>query len=159
MRRSSTDRTNVLRESLNKNKPLALALAGAGVIVAVALAVLRPSESGGQGAFYSIDDGTSFFEATPSDKPVYKQGQPAVQAVVFQDDSGSRFVGYLVRRDPNAPAPEAGARPGANEHLQVKAPGSGEWLSVADPKNAQAVAKIRAVKAPDGSHAIEVFPE
>lgn len=151
----------MIRELLNKNKALALGLAGLGVVTAVAITVLRPSESGGQGAFYTIDDGASFFEAAPSEKGVFKSGKRADQAVVFQDAAGTRFVGYLLRIDPNRAAdPERSARPGsADPHLQIKAPGSGEWLNVSNPKNAQAVAKIRAVKSPDGSHAIEVFPE
>lgn len=151
----------MFRESLNKNKPLALALAGVGVVGAIVLGVLRNSDSGGQGAFYSIDSGATFFEAAPREDGVFKAGLPADQAVVFQDASGRRFVGYLLRVDPNVTLEqEHNARPGGfDSHLQIKAPGSDQWLSLNDPKNAQAVAKIRAVQSPDGSHAIEVFPE
>lgn len=100
-------------------------------------------------AYYTVDDGKTFFVDDLQIPPIQHHGQEAVRAMVFTcEDGQKKFVGYLVRFTPEAkPKAEAAMRagqPASNDGMQVKRPGDGEWVEAFDPRklNAQNARKM-----------------
>lgn len=156
-----------LRETINQNQKVAIGLISVVVLGSLAFAVLYTSQgmgdplAGGGKAFYTVDDGKSFFSADSMlIAPFMHEGQPAVQALVYTSDGGkTRFVGYLMRFTPagqeklramrEAVKSNRGAMPGLDPELQanteVKKPGSGDWVKLS---NISAAAEVMNVRAP-----------
>ena len=160
-----------LRESLNKHKGIAV---GAVVVTVVAAGVLAwrstavpnaTEAAAGVQAFYSADDGASFF-AAPADliPPVEWEGKTACRAAVFTCDGGkTKFVGYLERYPPGAKkqldaaqnalksgGKGAGPSPMAASSLEVKKPGaSNKWVA----RSGREAAAVLNVAPPPGTPA------
>jgi hypothetical protein len=160
-----------LRESLNKHKGVAVATA---VVVVVAAGLLAwrsttvPEAAGSAAAvqaFYSADDGNSFF-AAPADliPPFEWEGKTACRAAVFTCDGGkTKFVGYLERYPPGAKkqldaaqqalkagAKGAGPSPMAASSVEVKKPGApNKWV----PRHSREAAGVLNVTPPAGAPA------
>lgn len=162
-----------LRETLAENPRRAAAVVGGLLIVAVAVIAyqLRGSSnsvaSGTSSAFFSIDDGKTWFADDAGKIPPFdKDGKQAVRAYVFRSADGTKFVNYLERFTPQAkqlmedaqkPAdPKVPPPPGRSGAIQsaliagreVKRPGDAKWISSADFREAS---KVTAIKTPNGS--------
>jgi hypothetical protein len=145
-----------LRERLNQNPGITtlvviglVVLALAGVVVQV-LANRRGFSSKLPDAFYTVDDGKTFFVAnTENVAPFDYKGQTAVHAYVYECD-GKRFVGYMERYTPDARNKILAQKRTTLEletyGRELKIPG-GEWIKAS---NTAAVAKIADIKCPDG---------
>jgi hypothetical protein len=158
-----------IRESLQRNRKAALAVAAILFLAAIAISVyyLRPrgDRSDPTKAFYSDDDGQTYFKDSVYNFPPFDHnGKTAVEAMLAESN-GHYFVGYLMRFTPAARKQlqdkydEAGrdnlpgqqnvldfmASPDITESgMQVKLPGPGHpWL----PRSQ--VGSL-AVKAPNG---------
>lgn len=129
-------------------------------------------------AYYTVDDGKTYFEAAVQVPPFTTGGREAVRAMVFSCDGGkTRFVGYLLRHPPDEREAAAAIlkKGGRMPPGEVKRPGETEWASPFNPtklkgpmneatfKKAQAAGKrydeIQKVKCPEGGgHALIVNP-
>jgi hypothetical protein len=157
----------------------AVILGGIAVLVLVALWYSMGSMAKqGQGAFFTVDDGATFFADDFREAPPFMSGgKEAVQAVVISCDQGkTKKVGWLVRyvgdNKKRADAIIKSGNIGMMPDAEVKAPGTGEWVSsgnvagVANMKEfekAQAAAKkaneIVNPKCPDGKGFMIMLPE
>jgi hypothetical protein len=162
-----------IRETINQ-KPQIVTLATV-LIIVVALGYIVFQFIGGSGspsgsasssgdAFYSTDDGKTYFADDASNMPPFeKNGQKAYRAYVFTCDGGkTKFVSYLERipdaamaeinklkaqRGQNAPPPSPSMLAMiAQQSVEIKQPGQAKWISKRDP----AAQAILAVKCPDG---------
>lgn len=132
----------------------------------------------GQGAFFTTDDGASYFPADFSQAPPFTHsGKEAVQVVLISCDEGKTTkVGWLVRytgeNHKRADAIIKSGNIGMMPDSEVKAPGTGEWVSsgqaagvtnMKDFTAAQAAAKkskeIINPKCPDGKGFMIMLPE
>ncbi len=157
-----------LRELLNRHPKLAAAGAGVLVIGGLIAAVLSAGASGGprpvgEGkAYFSVDDGKSWFAAPASNpSPFLKDGKPAYRVLVWRTGRGDPFVSHLYRSSSAAVAPQADpvrSSPTAAHRtppalsgsaIEVKRPGTGEkgWVR-ADSVEGEAIAKPHG---PDGT--------
>jgi hypothetical protein len=146
-----------VREWLDKNRRTMVGIVAALVIIAIGSVVYqvlanRPKfPSGSPDAYFTVDDGKSYFpESSDNIPPFDYKGQPAVRACVYEC-GGKRFVGYMERYTPEArktllekkqstPQLETYGR-------EVKRPGSTSWIKASDT----ASGKIIDVRCPDGS--------
>jgi hypothetical protein len=157
-----------LRETLNENPGIttaATAIIILGAVVFVVLSVMRgdgaDAGTGGEKAYFSDDDGKSFFVDERTKVPPFdRNGKPAVRAQLFTCDGGkTKFVGWLERYTPEAKKrlenqiqQNGGKMPMVLEDeggVEMKKPGTGEkgWVKRGDP----AVEQITDVRCPDGS--------
>jgi hypothetical protein len=92
-----------IREKINQNPKQTTAIT-AGIVVVAILFILWQACGGGPGsggatdkAFYTTDDGKTYFVDSSSNIPPYqKDGKMAVRAQVFTcDDGKTKFVGYV----------------------------------------------------------------
>jgi hypothetical protein len=95
-----------VREVLQTNKAVGFGTAAVLLLVAVAIAsyTLWPHNTRGTatGAFYSTDDGKTYFTDTIFHFPPYDQdGKTVYRAIVYTSNSG-KFVGALLRFKPDA---------------------------------------------------------
>ena len=144
-------------------------IVGAGIAIFVQARDLMGSGAGK--AYFSIDDGKTFFTDSSDRVPPFdKGGKPAYRAHVFEC-GGKREVGYLSRFTPESiaaleeakkyrgtgkPPPNVGALASiGTTGLQVKRPGAAQWVSQADVARATAV---RVFRCRDGSTPTEVEP-
>src|SRR5689334_18457002 len=146
-----------LRDRLNQNPGITtlvvcglVLLAVVGVVVQV-LANRRGFSSKLPDAFYTVDDGKSFFVANTENVPPFDyKGQTAVHAYVFECN-GKRFVGYLERYTPEARKTILAQKRTTMEletyGRELKKPGSGDWTKASD---INAMSKIADVRCPDG---------
>ena len=143
-------------------------IAAIGAIIAATVWQVRSLTPSKPGAYYTIDDGKSWFRDDPQKvTPFEYKGKQAVRAHVFRGPDGKEFVGYLSRLTPRAadvirkvqqrkptdppPTPaEMGVAQGGREY---KRPGDAAWVPL--EKGAE-VQKITTVTGPDGSAAVEV---
>ena len=162
-----------VRELIRRRQTLAGVLAivmivGAGVAIFVQA---RDSGAGSGKAFFSNDDGKTFFvDRNTRLAPFDKDGRPAYRAHVFEC-GGKRVVGFLSCYTPAAlkaleeakasrgtgrPPPNAAALATVGTYgLLVKRPGDPAWVSQADSLRATAV---RLFRCRDGSTPTEVDP-
>ena len=133
-----------IRETLNKNQKVTGIIAGVFVVIAVAVMVMsaRSTQSPTlRQAFYTIDDGQTFFTDSISLIPPFeKDGKEAVRAHVYRCGDEQK-VSYLERFTPDAKAEleslrrEGGVPDSAVEQriyeggLQAKRPGEPNWMS------------------------------
>lgn len=163
-----------IRESLNRNPAIGYAIGGLIVVVgAVAIySQARQFSSQGPGkAYFSIDDGKTFFvDDIVRSAPFDYGGQRAYRAHVFEC-GGERVVGYLSRytdatlaaleeakkyKGTNRPPPNIGLITSAGTSgTELKRPGESKWVNGGDGVQAS---KIRGFRCPDGSTPEEVSP-
>jgi hypothetical protein len=146
-----------VREKINQHRR-----ATAGIVVAVValvssvivmqvLAGRRAFPTSAPEAFFSVDDGQTFFAASSENvAPFDFQGKQAVRAYVFEC-AGKRFVGYVERYTIPARATlinEKKSTPELQIHgRELKKPGEATWVSSGD---FAAIAKVTDVRCPDG---------
>lgn len=113
-------------------------------------------------AWYSLDDGQSWFaEKRNRLKYVTRDGKPAYRCWVYTCDGGkTKFAAYLERYAPEAQKQleaiidgKRKADPAILEQIsangsEVKKPGAGSWISIADPR----AAELRDPACPKGSN-------
>jgi hypothetical protein len=119
---------------------------------------LGPLDAGS--AFYSVDDGKTYFRADATNIPPFMHdGKEAVQALVYTVDGGkTRYVGYLMRFTPfgiqrlkdvraKAAATSTPTLPGLDTELQanteVKRPGAQVWVKLSDLDRAAEIMRVR----------------
>jgi len=144
------------REWLNQHPKVAIGggvvivILAIGLVVAQVLAGRHKYPSGPPQAYYTVDDGKTFFaDSTDKVPPFDHEGQPAVTAYVYQC-GGQKFVGYMERFTPkfhdyvvaHGRTPEA-----ARYGRELKRPGEPNWLPSGDLVK---VAQIEDVKCPNG---------
>ena len=154
-----------LRERMNENPSLTTGVTVAIIVVAIALILYQAFSGGGGGdlgtpnkAWYSTDDGASYFSDDINLVPPYKKdGKEAVRVYVYQCKGGKPFVAWLERYTPEAKkrveqmlakaAPPMAEESGAG--IEVKKPGAGNpWVKLLDEK----AASVRNPTCPDGAH-------
>jgi len=145
-----------IREWLNRNQGLAagavllLVVIALGVSVYHYLANRRAISTKVPDAYFTIDDGKTYFTASTENVPPFDyQGKQAVRAYVFEC-SGTRFVGYLERykADARQAKIEKKATPATQIYgRELKRPGEPAWVNSGDQS---AVAKIVDVQTPTG---------
>jgi hypothetical protein len=169
-----------LREIINEKRSVSLGVAVVmvGCAVAYFAYVHRPqSHPKGDKAFYTIDDGQSWFTDSIFRTPPFKhEGKLAVRAMVYSYDNGRHEFCPLLQRytsdmkesldDAAAQAVREGkplssiplfSSPAALDGIEVKAAGPGhEWVSRGDADEASKV--LNSVKSPDGSAVDFVIP-
>lgn len=163
-----------IRESLNSRPAIGYALGGV-ILVGAAVAIFAQARQfGTQGpgkAYFSVDDGQSFFTDDILRPPPFDSGgKPAYRAHVFEC-GGKRVVGYLSRytdatlqameeakayKGANRPPPNVGLLANAGTAgTELKRPGESKWVSGADGVQAS---KIRGFQCPDGTSPEELLP-
>lgn len=154
-----------VREFIHRYRRVVAPVVVVGLVVSVAYAVYQwrsaPADplAGSGKAFYSVDDGTTYFVAGSEQIPPFlHEGREAVQALVYTDDGGkTTFVGYLMRftprgvelmramRQPAGDRPRAlpGLDPGLQANTEVKRPGAGAWVKLSDIAAAGEVMSVK----------------
>src|SRR5688500_8394061 len=127
----------------------------------------RDSGEDAEQAYFSVDDGQSWFEDDRSKIPPFdKDGKPAYRAQVFKTPGGPEFVGWLERySDANKKLIEAeqakftdGQTPSPTlpglmiNGMEVKKPGEKEWTSVS--KSFEKAREIMTPKPPGGGSGV-----
>lgn len=149
-----------IREQLNQNSKLAIAIAVTAVLVLGYLVFsssgARPSIDGQAKAWFTTDDGKTYFADDLSKQPPFqKDGRTAYGCYVWSSDGGkTTWVSHLYRH--TGGANEAGQRRSlANEfagsNMEVKRPGDTAWVKATDPRGIE----IQRPKAPGGGSVIE----
>jgi hypothetical protein len=158
-----------IREKMNQNPGVTTGVTIAIIVVALIFIVWQLWPNRGPKiptkAFYTVDDGATYFADDIKKIPPFDhEGKQAVRAYVFKC-GGKEFVAYLERYTPQAKAKlekareEAAKNPDAmppdmmmpdmmQQGIQVKKPGTGQWVSEADFQRSQ---DIMQVKCPDGT--------
>jgi hypothetical protein len=158
-----------VRDAMRQRPRVAAAAAGGVLVLAVAAIVVqlyagRPRYTSGIPAFFSADDGKTWFAADGTLIPPFPhEGGQAVRAHVYSC-GGRAFVAYLERYTPDARAAMEGARRASAEGKmpdigaiqratisgrEVKKPGSGEWVRTEG--NFARYGPIVTPKCPDGA--------
>ena len=149
-----------IRDQINKN-PLPWLIGLAVVVGAVLLFVFLPGDQSGTSgyrpaAFFSDDDGQSYFIDRPDEVPPYeREGKEVVSAVIARDKTtNEEFVLYLAKYDPavrsEATAFQDAGAAGPAPPMLIKRPGDEEWVVNQDPSRA---AEIQAITTPPASPA------
>jgi hypothetical protein len=146
-----------VRQWLNEHRGFTTGLVGAAVAIAVGLIVMQVLASRRTittklpDAYFTIDDGKTFFTANTTNIPPFDyQGKPAVRAYVFQCTGGKPFVGYVERYLPDARKAilENRATPATQiKGREVKKPGDTKWVRSDDFAG---VVKVTEISCPDG---------
>jgi len=148
-----------IREAMNRNSKLTAGIVGSVAVLATVFVVIQvyagrktfPSKS--PEAFYSDDDGKSFFTDTDDRiAPFDHNGKQAVRASVFEC-CGKRYVGYLERYNADALKVKMagkGTRETDINGREVKKPGGSTWVNARDLAKAS---KITDVQCPHGANA------
>lgn len=155
-----------LRESINNRRGLGLGI-GIGLIALAVLGILWPSiggsaSRGGEKAFYTVDDGATWFVEDADKLPPFDyQGKEAVACYVYKcGEAGQPWVSHLMRFTPEGKKQREQQLAGQNTDLvgsqsmvrlgiEVKEAKSAdqEWVSISDLR----AAAIQELKCPDGS--------
>ena len=163
-----------IRQTLNEKKGLTAAVAGGVVVIAIALMAYNLSGPGAPSAseaYYTTDDGQSYFGGSVKDVPPFqKDGKTAVRAHVYRcTKCGKTFVNHLERYTPEAQkvlatayasaSNEPPANMGEIQNAQMngaefKKVGDSKWVSIRDRAN---VSKATAPTCPTGDGG-EVMP-
>jgi hypothetical protein len=157
------------REKLNDN-PVATGSVVAACVAIALLMLLRPacSSPGSAGAnrgvsqaFFTVDDGQTWFAADARKLPPFDQhGKPAYRAQVYRCRDGPPFVGYLERyaEADRKRLEQLLAGEGAHSaeamkllmQVEVKKPGARDWVRQT-PATMQRFNAVRMPRCPDGS--------
>jgi hypothetical protein len=159
-----------------------VAVVVAGGLLLVGLAVIVYSQtrgpitppSGNARAFFTIDDGKTWFPDDAGKLPPFDRGgKQAVRAYVFRTAKGTEFVNHLERFKPDAKRvleeasksrPDSKGPPKNLAAIQnayatgreVKRPGDATWIGAGNLRDA---AQVIAIKPPDGgSDAVPMEP-
>lgn len=163
-----------IRETMNKNP--AITTGGTIAIIVAAIGFLvwtqRPVRPPEAKAFYTTDDGKTFFPDSPDlVAPFMKNGKEALKAVVVTCDGGkTTYVAYVQRvlpagkklieeqpkRFPPGTSIPIEYQMAIDSATEVKRPGPGKWEG-RSPMNMRAVNAIVMSKCPDGKLATPVF--
>lgn len=153
-----------LREIINRSPKAGVAVAALAVVGAVAVAVLGSAGRGprpvGEGrAFFTIDDGKTWFaDSATNPSPFTKDGKTAYRVLVWRCGSSAPFASHLYRSgelqspgDTRRPAPALSIgrtqQPMSGSSVQVKRPGSSTWVAA----NTVEGESITRPQCPDGS--------
>jgi hypothetical protein len=154
-----------IQEWVNRKPGIAIAIVAAVLIAAIAFSVSRMNARRGplasRQAFFSDDDGQTYFRDSASKIPPFDHnGKTACAVTVLRCASGKPFVAYLQQYDAATVAriqdwmkqsTSAHPRPGdmpSDPIMQVKRPGESTWYSIsAGPKN---YARVTTPTCPDG---------
>jgi hypothetical protein len=165
-----------IRETLNKNPTYTAAGTAAIILLALLFIMWQACDGGGGGpgapgqAFYSIDDGKTYFiDEAGKIPPFKKDGKDAVRAHVFTCDGGkTKFVGYLEAYSPQdkkvmeetiSGKRPAQPYPGYTGQAMVKKPGMPNFIPLM-PGTTEAYAKVVQVTCPDANTVPErVYPD
>lgn len=162
-RMADTSEEGGVRGMMNRKPWLPLGIVG-GALAVVLFLSFRPVPK--QGAFYTIDDGKTTFQAAPQIPPFEYEGKEAVQAMMVSCDGGNTtYVGYLIKYTPEGKkhqeeiAKRGGGSSGPPQGLMVKRPGDPEWVEKSMPRGPGAAAAkdydaIINLKCPDGKSAM-----
>ena len=168
-----------IRKKLNENSKASMAVAGT-VLLVIAVWLFYPQGGGrvreASSAYYSDDDGKTFFEDDASKvAPFSRNGREVASAVVFDCGNGKPFVGYLERaagakektfveqtrkqiitRAATQPSglPDSDLIEQVTRSLEVKRPGDSNWVNAASA----AAVPIYGVKCPGGAAPQPVAP-
>ena len=149
------------RDTLNENKRVTAGICAGLIVCGLIVWYLQGGiRLGGERAYYTIDDGKSWFADQAAKLPPFEyDGKQAVRAYVFECN-GKRFVNSLERYTPEGlqaaqlakVAPGGSIRgpgtPKASPTLkEVKRPGQSVWVAQHDYGKSGA---ILAIKCPDG---------
>lgn len=143
-----------VREIINNNSKIVIGVMFVLIVGAISFTVIQ-SQSGPSAptvsdqAFYTIDDGKTWFVDNADMMPFAKDGKPAYLAYVFRSEDGKEFVGYIKRYNPNAEKalsnkdyPERDALLASPGIVQVKEPGSKGWMDISSMAGSELVAKL-----------------
>lgn len=169
-----------VRERINDNRGITSVIVGIIVLCALALGLRGAcspyGDAGGgfQRAFFSIDDGQTWFPDDASKiPPIEHEGKTAYRVKVFKCPDGKEFVSHLERYNPDAKKRiEAVVRDGSAKSggamipdmelgraLEVKKPGEKKWIRWT-PETSEQYTRTMSPKCPDGSaNAEPVLPE
>ena len=130
-------------------------LACIGAIGAEVLAGRRSFPTSMPDAYFTTDDGKSYFQASMTNYPPFQHdGAEAVRAYVFESNHGKKFVGFLERYTADskkyldtgkAPTPQI-----QRFGREIKRPGETKWSRTG---NMMLESKIEDVVSPDGDSA------
>jgi hypothetical protein len=156
-----------IRERINDNRGLTIGVIcvviaiGVGMIVVQVLANRKAYPTKLPDAYYSIDDGQTFFaENSENIAPFEYKGKTAVRAYVFACSDGKQFVGYLERYTPEARrAIVVEKKSGPQLQIygrELKKPGAATWTKSGDFAG---IAKVTDLHCPDGKFPEPVEPQ
>lgn len=167
-----SEETMGLRETINQKKGLTTGVALLVMVGAIAFLAYQVFNTGANAsseamqAFYSTDDGKSFFQADSSNhSPFMHEGKEAYQAHMFTcDDGQTLFVGYLSRLPAEALAKVKAAQGGPPDEYdrvlsqayaegEIKRPGDATWVKRGTP----AAAKVARPPCPNGGELKAIF--
>ena len=170
-----------IRESLNQQNPKVVLGVTAGVVLVIVVFLVwyeRGSGGGGAGigpggaqAYFSVDDGKSWFLDDASKLPPFDRGgKEAVRAYLYRcGDNGTPFIAFLERYTPEEKKRRQAAaqqEQSGSKHMpaplldtaagtEIKVPGGqGSWIKQSDPR----ARAIMMPKCPDGGNAQIVLP-
>jgi hypothetical protein len=164
-----------LRETIDRKPHLAAGIGG-GLIVVGIVAVALQLRAGGppepsDRAFYSTDDGQSWFEESIGKLPPFTHdGKEAFRAYVYQCNGGKPFVSHLERftpegrkavesagaKDAVSLARVAAANPkGPMWGKEVKRPGSNQWVAADNLAKASPIMSPRCPEGPGQATPVE----
>jgi hypothetical protein len=161
-----------IREELNKRPAIAAGIVGGLILAAGAAWYALGGDSFGPAAraFYSVDDGASYF-VDDADRiyPFDHGGKVAYRAYVFRNGDEKPVVGYLARYSDATKAKIAALQAKANDpeaksqlaqvlsaEYEVRKPGTTNWAAAGTPEGGQV---MRAPTSKDGKQtAIGVTP-
>ena len=148
-----------LRETVNRHPKAVAAVISVIVLAAVGFTVQQqrpPGMNPPRYAYFSDDDGRTFFKDAATNVPPFDHGgKQAVAAYVFNGKDGKPFVAYLeraisaearakveqARRDlmtratqQAVPMPDSELMELINRNLEVKRPGDRAWVGAMDPR-------------------------
>jgi hypothetical protein len=158
-----------VRERLNQRRAIAISIAGVIILGVVAFLFrdafsTRPQErAAGQRAFFSIDDGNTWFPDDATKLPPFeREGKTAYRVRVYKCPHGKEFVSHLERYalGDKKRIEEAARASGGGAMVmeqttfmqigEVKKPGDTQWIR-SSPQNLEQFSRTMQPKCPDGS--------
>ena len=164
-----------IRQAINENPVLTSAITGGIIAIALGFIIYQgcndPGRTNANRAFYSADDGQTWFEDDGKlVPPIMKNGKPAFRATVVKCGDGDPFVSSLERYTPEVKAKmeqmiaaNKGERPTTIEFInlemqnEVRKPATQTWFA----RHRNPIGYMKAASlplCPDGSAAIRVYP-
>ena len=151
-----------IREVIDRNPRAATAIGGLVAVVAIALVAVqllgnkRGITSTLPDAYFTDDDGKTFFADSPTNVPPFDHnGKTAVSAYVYRA-GGKEFVAYMSRYTPEARKRIVASKKVTAEDerfgRELKKPGAAEWIKATDLKKITALADV---KGPNGQTDVE----